>query len=44
MCRAQLTRLTRPPRPQTFTKEQVASHTSEKDGVWIIVEGGVYDV
>ncbi|BGO93925.1 hypothetical protein NBRC10512v2_006243 [Rhodotorula toruloides] len=29
---------------QTFTKEQVASHTSEKDGVWIIVEGGVYDV
>ncbi|BGP24446.1 hypothetical protein JCM10295v2_003359 [Rhodotorula toruloides] len=29
---------------KTFTKQQVASHTSEKDGVWIIVEGGVYDV
>lgn len=29
---------------QTFTLDQVASHTSPDNGVWLVVEGGVYDV
>ncbi|GAA5908234.1 hypothetical protein JCM6882_006777 [Rhodosporidiobolus microsporus] len=30
--------------PKTLTLEQVASHTSPDKGVWLVVEGGVYDV
>merc|ERR1712093_151310 len=29
---------------KTFTLDQVASHTSPDNGVWLVVEGGVYDV
>lgn len=28
---------------QTFSKQEVEKHTSEKDA-WVIIEGGVYDV
>lgn len=27
-----------------YTLEQVAQHTSVKEGVWLIVDDGVYDV
>ncbi|GAA5842527.1 hypothetical protein JCM11251_004897 [Rhodosporidiobolus azoricus] len=29
---------------KTFTAEQIATHTSPDKGVWLVVEGGVYDV
>lgn len=30
--------------PQTFTAHDVAAHSSLDQGVWLIVDGGVYDV
>jgi cytochrome b involved in lipid metabolism len=29
---------------KTFNLDEVASHSTEETGLWIVVDGGVYDV